>query len=173
MKMLLGLRWDFRHEVVRPYLPDEDDDIRRAWRIVEASLERLRDVAAERRTKLVVAHVADPYQLDAKWIRAASVRERTALSPTYPNQRLGAICRKLGIRYYDMYPETAAYVRDRGLRYPLLSFRCDRHYDAEGQRLMATLVYGYLERERLIQRSATKETAVATSRTHTADTRLD
>lgn len=151
MQMLLGLRWDFRHELVRPYLADEDDDMRRAWQIVEASLQRLRDVTAERGTKLVVVDVADPYQLDENWIRAASVRERTALSPTHPNERLGAICRKLGIRYYDMYPETAAYVRSHGLDYPQLSFHCDRHYDERGQRLMAALLFGYLKREGLIQ----------------------
>ena len=154
LEMAVRFRWDFRHELVRPYLAREDDDIRRAWTIVDASLGRLRDLTRERGAKLVVVDIADPYQLDPNWIRVASLREQVPLSPTHPNERLGAICKRLGIRYYDMYPEAEAYVRSHGLDYPFLSFRCDRHYDDEGQRLMAMLVFGYLEREGLLSQEA-------------------
>ena len=152
LQIALHLRWDFRHELARPYLPIEDDEMRHAWAIVETSLRRLLDITRGQGATLVVVDVADPYQLDPNWIRLASLRERTALSPTHPNERLGGICRKLGIRYYDMYPETQAYIAEHHLAYPFLSFACDRHYDREGQQLMANLVFGYLRREGLADR---------------------
>jgi GDSL-like Lipase/Acylhydrolase family len=150
IQMVMHLHWDFRHELARPYLPAEDAEIRHAWAIVEASLARLRDITRDQGATLVVVDIGDPYQLDPSWIGLASIREGTALSPTHPNERLGAICSKLGIRFYDMYPETQAYIARHGLRYPFLSFACDRHYDREGQQLIAKLVFGYLDREKLV-----------------------
>jgi hypothetical protein len=149
-QMVVRFHWDFRHELARPYLPAEEKEIRHAWAIVEASLGRLRDITRAQGATLVVVDFADPYQLDPTWIELASIREGSALSPTHPNQRLDAICRKLGIRFYDMYPETQAYITRHGLRYPFLSFTCDRHYDREGQQLIANLVFGYLAREELV-----------------------
>jgi hypothetical protein len=150
LQMAVHFHWDFRHELARPYLPMEDAEIRHAWAIVETSLGRLRDITRAKGATLVVVDIADPYQLDSNWIGLASIRERTALSPTHPNERLGEICRKLGIRFYDMYPETQAYIARHGLRYPFLSFACDRHYNREGQELIAKLIFGYLVREELV-----------------------
>jgi hypothetical protein len=150
LQMWMNLRWDARHEIARPYLVDEDADMRRAWAIVEASLRHLTDVAREQGTALVVVSVADPYQIDTNWARLVSLREPTPLVPSHPNEHLGAICKRLGIRHYDMLPEVQRYVREHDLSFPLLSFRCDRHYDVEGQELMARLVFAYLKREGLI-----------------------
>jgi len=149
-QMVVRFHWDFRHELARAYLATEDAEIRRAWAIVEASLGRLRDVTRAQGATLVVVDIGDPYQLDPSWVQLASIREGSPLSPTHPNQRLEAICRKLGIRFYDMYPEMQAYIVGRGLRYPFLSFSCDRHYDRDGQQLIAKLVFGYLAREALV-----------------------
>jgi hypothetical protein len=152
VQMVVHFHWDFRHELARPYLSTEDSEIRHAWSIVEASLARLRDITRAQGATLVVVDIADPYQLDPSWVELASIREGSALSPTHPNQRLDAICRKLGIRFYDMYPEMQTYIARRGLRYPFLSFACDRHYDREGQQLIANLVFGYLGKEKLVAR---------------------
>ena len=151
LQMWLNLRWDPRHEIARPYLVDEDADMRRAWSIVEASLRHLAELAEKQRTRLVVVSVADPYQLDANWVRLVSLREGAPLDPAHPNKRLAEICKRFGIRHYDMLPEVAAYVREHGLGFPYLSFRCDRHYDRTGHELMARLLFAYLEREGLLE----------------------
>jgi hypothetical protein len=153
LQMAVRFHWDFRHKLARAYLPEEDPEIRHAWEIVETSLRRLRDITRSQGATLVVVDIADPYQLDPSWIRIASLREGTPLSPGHPNERLGEICRRLGIRYYDMYPETQAYIAAHHLRYPFLSFPCDRHFGPEGQELMGKLVFGYLTREALVQRT--------------------
>ena len=161
LQMWLNLRWDPRHEIARPYLVEEDADMRRAWAIVEASLRHLSELAHEQHTRLVVVSVADPYQLDANWVRLVTLREGAALDPAHPNKRLGEICKRLGIRHYDMLPEVAAYVREHGLTFPYLSFRCDRHYDREGHALMARLLYAYLGREGLLEPGANPPPPVA------------
>lgn len=153
LQIAMNLRWDFRHALARPYIPQEDDEARRAWAIVEASLARLNELTRARGTKLVVVDIADPYQLDPNWLRMTSLREGVELSPRYPGRRLGEICAKLGIRhYYDMFADAEAYVRERGLGFPALSFACDRHYGREGQALMANLVASYLRREGVLTR---------------------
>ena len=149
-QMALDFRWDFRHELARPYLTQEDADMKRAWSIVEASLGRLGELTRERHQKLLVVSLADPYQLDDRWVRLTALAERKPFSATYPNEKLARICAKLGIRHYDLYPETQAYVAEHHLGYPFLSFRCDRHFDVEGERLIAKLLYQYLEREHLL-----------------------
>ena len=150
LQMALNLRWDSRHEIARPYLVEEDADMRRAWSIVEASLHHLAEVAREQGTALVVVSVADPYQIDTNWARLVSLREPTPIEPSHPNERLAEICKRLGIRHYDMLPAVEQYVREHNLGFPLLSFRCDRHFDVEGQELMAQLVFAYLKHEGLI-----------------------
>jgi hypothetical protein len=151
-QMLFNLRWDFRDELARPYLPDEDDGIRRSWAIVETSLARIHDIAAAEATTFVVVDIADPYQLDPNWLRVASLRSGKTLDPTHPNRRLGEICRKLGVPYYDMYPDAKQHLESNRLRFPYLSFSCDRHYNRDGQELMGRLVTRYLEENRLLDR---------------------
>jgi hypothetical protein len=152
VQMALDFRWDFHHELARPYLVREDDATRRSWAIVEASLRRLAELTLEHGTKLVVVSIADPYQLDDDWLRLNALREDGAMSASHPNERLANICEKLGIRHYDLLPETRAYVQERHLGFPFLSFDCDRHYNAGGQKLMANLVFQYLQREHLLDR---------------------
>jgi hypothetical protein len=153
-EMFLNLRWDPQLELARPYLEQEDADTRRAWAIVEASLRRLAELTRAEGTTLVVVDIADPYQLDTNWLRLASLKHRTALSASRPNRRLGAICEKLGIRFFDMLPQAEQHVREKGLSFPYLSFACDRHYDREGQRLMAELVVRYLRETGLLEPNA-------------------
>ncbi|MBI2963260.1 MAG: SGNH/GDSL hydrolase family protein [Deltaproteobacteria bacterium] len=149
----VNLRWDLRRALARPYIPEEDAKARRAWAIVETSLARLHALTRARGTKLVVVDIADPYQLDPNWLQLTSLRSGVALSPHHPGRRLGEICAKLGIaHYYDMFDDAQAYVRERGLGFPGLSFRCDRHYGREGQELMANLVFRYLQSEGLVDR---------------------
>lgn len=149
-QMLLNFRWDFRDELARVYLPDEDDDVRRAWSITEASLRRLDQIARADGTKLVVVDIADPYQIDPNWLRVSSARMRRRLDATKPDRRLAEICGRLGIAFYDMYPDARRYIEENRLRFPYLSFTCNRHYSALGQRLMATLVARYLEASGLL-----------------------
>ena len=152
MQMILNLRWDFRDELARPYLDEEDADLRRGWSVAEVSLARLRELTRQEGTTLVVVDIADPYQLDDNWLRISSLRIGKQLDPTRPNRRLAEICRKLGIRYYDMYPDAKHYVETHHLRFPYLSFDCDRHYNAEGQELMARLVVRHLQAEGVVDR---------------------
>lgn len=150
MQGVLNLRWDFRSELERVYLPEEDEDIGRAWAIVEAALRRLHEITRAGGATLVVVDVADPYQLDPNWLRLSSARVGTTLDATRPNKRLAEICRKSEILFYDSYGDTKRYIEEHGLRFPYLSFSCDRHYDREGQDLMGRLVVRFLRDNHLI-----------------------
>lgn len=149
-QMALNLRWDPDAELTRPYAEQEDAGVRRAWSIVEASLARLAGITESQGSTLVVVDIADPYQLDENWLRLSSLKQRASLSADRPNQRLGAICARLGIRFFDMLPQATAYLRQRGLSFPYLSFRCDRHYGSEGQALIANLTVRYLREAGLL-----------------------
>ncbi len=161
LQMALNLRWDFHHALARPYIPHEDEEARRAWTIVEASLRRLDELTRARGTKLVVVDIADPYQLDPNWLRMTSLREGVELSARHPGRRLGEICAKLGItHYYDMFDDAEAHLRARRLGFPALSFTCDRHYGREGQELMADLVANYLRREGVLAPRTARDRAL-------------
>ena len=95
--------------------------------------------------------VADPYQVDSSWLRLSSARARVTLDPTRPNRRLGEICRRSGILFYDQYPDAKRYIDEHGLRFPYLSYSCDRHYDNEGQELMGRLVVRFLRENDLVE----------------------
>jgi hypothetical protein len=151
MQGVLNLRWDFRSELERVYFPDEDPDIARAWEIVEAALRRLKELVGEGGATLVVVDVADPYQLDPNWLRVSSVHAGKPLDATRPNKRLGDICRRLGTLFYDQYGDAKKYIDEHRLRFPYLSFSCDRHYTREGQELMGRLVVRFLRENDLVE----------------------
>jgi GDSL-like Lipase/Acylhydrolase family len=151
MQAILHFRWDFRSELERVYLPKEDPDITRAWEIVEAALRRLQKLVREGGATLVVVDVADPYQVDPSWLRLSSARAGATLDPLRPNRRLGEICRRSGILFYDQYPDAKRYIDEHGLGFPYLSYACDRHYDNEGQELMGRLVVRFLRENDLIE----------------------
>ncbi|MGH7898662.1 MAG: hypothetical protein ACREQQ_11960, partial [Candidatus Binatia bacterium] len=150
LQMRFDILWDIHAELAAPYLAEDDPELTRAWAIIDASLGRLAEITARQGTALVVAHVADPYQIDKNWLRLLSAWVGKPLDPELPNRRLREICERRGIRYYDMLEETMAYIAERALHFPYLSFRCDRHYAPEGQRVMATLAVDYLRREGLV-----------------------
>jgi hypothetical protein len=149
MQRILNFRWDFRSELASVYQPDEDGDIGRAWEIVGASLRRLQELTRREGSTLVVVEIADPYQLDPNWVRASSARFGP-LDPTWPNRRLAEICRRSGILFHDSYPDAKRHIEERGLRFPYLSFSCDRHYDREGQALLGRSVVGFLRARGLV-----------------------
>jgi hypothetical protein len=151
MQGIFNLRWDFRSELERVYLPDEDPDIARAWQIVEAALRRLQDLVREEGATLVVVDIADPYQLDPNWLRLSSVRTGKSLDATRPNKRLGDICRRSGILFYDQYGAAKSYIDQHGLQFPYLSFSCDRHYTREGQELLGRSVVRFLHENDLVE----------------------
>ncbi len=146
VEMALDLRWDFHEELARPYRVAEDAATQHAWAIVERSLAHLAELTQAHGSKLLVVDLADPYQIDPGWLRVTRLSSSSEISPTKPNQRLGAICRKLGISFYDMYPEVTAYVAEHRLEFPYLSLSCDRHYAANGQQILADLIVAHLRR---------------------------
>ncbi len=150
LQMRLNVMWDFRRELARVYSTRPDEQMEKAWGIVEASLAELERLTRRDGSQLVVVDLADPYQIDANWMAVSSTTVGETLDPIQPNQRLGEICRRHGIRFYDMYADAKRVIADRGMRFPYLSFRCDRHYAPEGQRLAANLVTAYLRAEKLI-----------------------
>lgn len=149
-QMKFDIMWDVRAELAKPYLADEDAETQRAWRIVDASLGKLQAITENEGTTLVVVQIADPFQVDKNWLRVSSAWMRQPLDPIHPNRRLGEICRRRGIHYYDMYPDVTRYIEEHDLHFPYLSFRCDRHYTPRGQELMANLVVGYLREQGLV-----------------------
>lgn len=150
MQGILNFRWDFRSELARVYQPEEDADIVRAWAIVETALRRLQELTRQEGSTLVVVDIADPYQLDSNWLRVSSARFGKPLDPTWPNRRLAEICRRSGILFHDSYGDAKRYIEENGLRFPYLSFSCDRHYDREGQELLGRSLVGFLRANQLV-----------------------
>ncbi|HVN83948.1 MAG TPA: SGNH/GDSL hydrolase family protein [Candidatus Binatia bacterium] len=150
VQMGFNIRWDIHQETARPYLPDEDADTRKAWAIVDASIARLAAITRSEGTTLVVVQIADPYQIDSNWLHVTSAWVRRPLDPTHPNRRLQEICERHHVRYYDMYPDALRAIEAGGLRFPYLSFRCNRHFSPQGQKLMADLVARYLRKQGLL-----------------------
>lgn len=150
LQMRLNVMWDFRRELARVYSTRPDEQMEKAWGIVEASLAELGRLTRRDGSRLVVVDLADPYQIDANWMAVSSAAVGETLDPIQPNQRLAEICRRHGIRFYDMYGDAKRIIVERSMRFPYLSFRCDRHYAPEGQRLAADLITAYLRAEKLV-----------------------
>ncbi len=144
-------RINFKRRLASIYMPEESKQIKTAWTIVETSLKRLKRLCDKNNTKLIVAQIADPFQLDDNWISAMNIKFFTKLDPLYPNKRLKSICKKLGIEYVSMYNFFENYKKEHNLKYPYFSFSCDRHYSPLGHRLMAQFIVNYLKQKNYVE----------------------
>ncbi len=137
-----NIRTDFNNALINVYTEPETESLRKGWTLARESLSRLKVLADQDNARLLVVELADPYQTDPNWLRFASLgkSQGKTIDPMHPNRRLEAICRDLKIAFYDTYPEVVSYIKARQMRFPYLSYTCDRHYTPEGNALIAKLV---------------------------------
>ncbi len=137
-----NIRTDLSQALVDVYAEPESDAVRKGWIITRASLARLNALTAENHARILVVSLADAYQTDVNWLKMASLRsgKGKTIDPRHPNERLRQMCADLQIEYYDMYDDVLSYIQSRKLRFPYLSYACDRHYNKEGNSLVAKLV---------------------------------
>jgi len=142
-----NIRTDFSDALINVYMEPEAEAVGKGWIVTRNSLARLKQLTEEARSQLLVVDLADPYQIDANWLKVAALRSAKGktLNPTHPNERLREICASLLIPYYDMYSDVMSYVTARRMRFPYLSFACDRHFNKEGNSLVARLVAQQLQ----------------------------
>jgi hypothetical protein len=79
--------------------------------------------------------------------------ERRGESPSQEPPRmakeLGEAALEAGFSVHDLGADIARYVRDHRLAWPYLSFNCDSHYTARGQKVIADSVFEFLTARRL------------------------
>ncbi|MEO1052122.1 MAG: hypothetical protein AAFX87_15930 [Bacteroidota bacterium] len=143
--------FDFRTAIAKMYDPDESDDIRKGYNIFEKSLTELKKQVEADSAQLLLVQIADPFQIDVNWLDLSAGKIDKTLQPDYPNTRVKAICDSLGVAYFDMYPQTADYIKTNEMTFPYFFHTCDRHYDTHGNRWMAELVVGHLREKNLVK----------------------
>ena len=146
----ISLRFDFRGAIAEIYAPQESKNVQKAYRILEHSLLELKKQVKSNGSKLILVQLADPFQLDPNWLAVSEKKFGLTLKPDYPNEKVKNICQMLEIPYFDMYPATKNYIKKKNMEYPYLFHECDRHYNEEGNRWAAELVYQYLKEKKII-----------------------
>lgn len=76
-------------------------------------------------------------------------------NPNYASQWFESYGKKNGIEVYDMGKDLGEYVRQNKLERPYLSFSCDMHYNSEGQKLIADLLFEQLTSKNMIKLAST------------------
>lgn len=147
----INLRFDFRRGIAQVYHPQENDMMKQGWRIVENSLKTFKKETSSHDAKFLVVQIADPFQLDKNWLKVSEKKFGYALDPIYPNKKLKEICERLEIAYLDMYPSVLRYIEEKNLDYPYVYHSCDRHFNADGNKLMADIVYKYLKNNQYLK----------------------
>lgn len=147
----INVRFDFRKGIAQVYDPKENEQMVKAWQILEKSLKDLHEMVKQDSANLIVVQLAEPFQLDANWQTVTEKKYDLELQPDYPNQKLEKLTEKLGIAYYDMYPDAKKYIEENNLKYPYVFHECDRHYNEEGHQMAAGMVYDFLIEKEYLQ----------------------
>ncbi len=147
----INLKADFKGPLADVYDVDEPEDISKGWQITEKALSRLHELVSKDSSKLVLAQLPGPYQLDENWMSLSETQFDKKLDPTYPNQKIKDICSNLGITYFDMYPGAKQYVDENEIGFPYFSYDCDRHPSPFGHSYMAAAIYSYLTKNEFIK----------------------
>jgi hypothetical protein len=149
-QLTFNVRFRLETALVDVYSPNPSPTIEKGWEITTRTLRHLKGLTDRNNAKLVVVSLADPYQTDKNWLRLSSLKFRKNIDGRYPNRKMAEICRELGITHYDMLDDTLKYINDKNLKFPYLSFTCDRHYNREGNALLAHLTVSFLKKQGMI-----------------------
>lgn len=150
LQYLLNVKFDFRTAIAAMYNPQETDEIRKGYDFLAKSLERLDSLVKRDSAQLLVVSLADPFQTDQNWLDFQGSKMDAELQPSYPNERVKEICNNMGIRHYDMLPETLAEIEKKEMEFPYFFHTCDRHLSEKGNRFAAELLYRYLKAKELL-----------------------
>ncbi len=127
------------------YTPEWEE----AWQVTEAILVEMQKLAADAGARLLVCYLPDQNQIsDSKWdeiVRHAT--DTRAYDREKPNRLLGELCARHGIPYLDLTPAFRQHVA-AGEPYPY--FPVSAHFNVEGNRLTAQLIYDYLRKQRML-----------------------
>jgi GDSL-like Lipase/Acylhydrolase family len=129
----------------------------RGWKITELLLERLRDRAAQVGAPLVIVGIPDTLALQPeawrqKMLASRVTAERVARGRVYPgapNDRLGEIAQRLGVRYLDLLP---VFEQAGPRSAEPLYYATDKHWTRAGHAVAAGAVERALNDWRLLDR---------------------
>ena len=118
--------------------------VRDGWHITERCLEEMARLCREHGAQFVVVSMPFEATVSPKWSEFAQQQPPPALDPDYPDRRLDALCRRLGVAFVAMRPMLAQHAGE------CLPFR-DGHLNPAGHRCTAEALCGALEASGLVR----------------------
>jgi lysophospholipase L1-like esterase len=130
------------------YQTDYTPEWEEAWEVTEAILVEMQRLAESADAQLFVCYLPEQNQVsDSKWNQMALYSgEASSYDRERPNHLLGELCARNGIPYLDLTPAFRQHIA-AGKPYPY--FPVNAHFNVEGNRLAAQLIYEYLLEEGL------------------------
>lgn len=126
----------------------DDSDFVALWEATRRQLAAMADIARERGVRVAVVVIPELVQVDAQqWqstIRAVASGEETYRTH-WPNQRVVALCRELGLPVLDLLPVLAQAPPGEPLY-----FKLDGHWTRRGHEVAAVAIDAFLRREHLV-----------------------
>jgi hypothetical protein len=129
--------FDFNRRLAETYLPSGNAELQVGYEVLEKSLLRLKMLTERDGSKLILVQLADPYQIDENWLDLMQLKFDEELDPQLPNRNLEKLCSALDIEYFSMYDAAIYKIEQEDLKFPYLSYPCNRHYSPMGQEFMA------------------------------------
>jgi hypothetical protein len=127
------------------YTPEWEE----AWEVTEAILAEMQRLAEGAGAQLFVCYLPEQNQVsDLQWSQIALVGGgASSYDREKPNRLLGELCARHGIPYLDLTPAFRQHVAAGG---PYPYFPVNAHFNVEGNRLAAQLIYEYLVEQGLL-----------------------
>jgi lysophospholipase L1-like esterase len=121
------------------YTPEWEE----AWKVTEAILVEMQRLAERAGAQLFVCYLPEQNQVsDSQWNQIALYGGgASSYDRERPNHLLGELCARHGIPYLDLTPAFRQHIAAGG---PYPYFPVDAHFNVEGNRLAAQLIYEYL-----------------------------
>jgi lysophospholipase L1-like esterase len=121
------------------YTPEWEE----AWKVTEAILVEMQRLAERAGAQLFVCYLPEQNQVsDSQWNQIALYGGgASSYDRERPNRLLGELCARHGIPYLDLTPAFRQHIAAGG---PYPYFPVDAHFNVEGNRLAAQLIYEYL-----------------------------
>ncbi len=124
------------------YLDSQDPIAIQAWRTTEYILDRFVKRARDEGSEFGLVHMGYNVGSDP-WYKPITNINRLpeSFDASFATKWFQKLAQKKGIRTYDLGADIVAYVESNDLEEPYLSFTCDRHFNPEGQKVIADALY--------------------------------
>lgn len=130
-------------EYCQVYQTNYTSEWEEAWKVTEAILVEMQRLAERAGAQLFVCYLPEQNQVsDSLWNQIAiHSGEAISYDRERPNRLLGELCARHGIPYLDLTPAFRQHIAAGG---PYPYFPVNAHFNVEGNRLAAGLIYQYL-----------------------------